>query len=91
MAQKNFMVSVAINCHIFIGSVHENYMKFHGLPSHFHRLFSVSSARNKLNQLETRHSVERSACSSHPVRAELIFKSPHGEPAMNKSLSRKIS
>ena len=40
-----------MNCQIFIGSVHENYMEFHGLLSHFHRLFPVSSARNKSDLL----------------------------------------
>ena len=69
MAQENFMFAVAMNCQIFIGSVHEffigsvleNCMKFHSLTSHFHRLFSGSSSRNKLDQLETNHAVERSA------------------------------
>ena len=45
---------------VFIGSVNENYMKFHGLPLHFHRLFPGSSARNKSDQLETNITVERS-------------------------------
>ena len=35
MAQEHFMVAVAMNCQIFKGSVLENYMKFHGLLSHF--------------------------------------------------------
>ena len=42
------------------GSVLENYMEFHGLPSHFHRLFSGCVARNILDQLEKNHAVERS-------------------------------
>ena len=55
MAQENFMVTVAMNSQIFIGSVHENYMKFHGLPLHFHRLFPVSSAsRSAINKLRYR-------------------------------------
>ena len=53
-----------MNCQLFIGSVHESYMKFHGLPSHFHRLFPVSLARNKSDQLQTNHAVERSARKS---------------------------
>ena len=53
-----------MSCQFFIGSVHENYMKFHGLSSHFHGLFPGSSARNKSDQLETNHAEERSVRQS---------------------------
>ena len=59
MAQENFIIAVAISCQIFIGSVLEIYMKFYGLPSHFHRLFSGCSARNKTDQIEKNSAVQK--------------------------------
>ena len=60
----------------FIGSVLENYVKFHGLPSHFHRLFSGSSTRNKSDQLKTNHAVERSARKNHSIERSAGNKAP---------------
>ena len=65
-----------MNCQILTGSVHENYMKFHGLPWHFHRLFSGSPARNKSDQLETNHAVERSARQNHSIERSAGNKAP---------------
>ena len=74
-----------MNCQIFIGSVLENYMKFHGLLSHFHRLFSGSSARNKSNQLETNHAVEESARKNHSIERSAGKKAPCREISVIKS------
>ena len=79
-----------MNCHIFTGSVHENYMFYHGNFIHVGcslgvqlEISQISQNKSRYreknhsirDQLETRHPVERSALSSHPVRTQLLFKS----------------
>ena len=74
-----------MNCQAIIGSVLVNYMKFHGLPPHFNRLFSGSSARNKSDQLETNHVVERSTRKNHSIERLAGNKAPCREISVIKS------
>ena len=77
-----------MNCQYLKGSVH---MKFHGLPLHFYRVFSGSSARNKSDQLETNHVVESSARKSHSIEKLAENKVPCREISVIKSPCREFS